>query len=250
MKPVAEIMFIDFITLAMDQITNQAAKMKYMFGGKVKLPIVIQIQSGVGSGSAAQHSQSLEAWVNHIPGLKIVMPSNPYDAKGLLKSSIRDDNPVVFIENKMLYSKKGFVPNEEYIIPLGKAKIKKEGQDLTVITYSRMVDIVMSLADKLEIEGINIEVIDLRCIFPLDEQMIYKLVKKTGKIIIVHDTCERNGVGAEIVAKIACSDTFYYLDCKIRRVCGLNVSIPYNENLEKKVLSSEERILKVIKEMI
>ena len=250
MRPVAEIMYIDFSTIAMDQIVNQAAKMRYMFGGKAKLPIVFRTQSGAGSGMAAQHSQSLEAWFNHIPGLKVVMPSTPYDAKGLLKTAIRDDNPVVFIEHKLLYSEKGEIPEEEYLIPLGEASIKKEGKDITIISYSRMIHFCLSAAEELEKQGINAEVIDLRTIKPLDEKTIIQSITKTGKAVIVHEAYKNGGVGGEIIARIVDSEAFDYLEAPIKRVCGFDVPIPYNRNLESLALPTKGRIIEAVNQII
>src|SRR3990172_1211463 len=187
MRPIAEIMYIDFTAIAMDQIVNQVAKVKYMFGGKAKVPLVIRTQGGTGRSSAAQHAQSLEAWFVHIPGLKVVMPSTPYDAKGLLKSAIRDDNPVIFIEHKLLYTMKGEVPEEEYLIPLGKAEVKREGRDVTIVAYSRMVHVALAAAEKLATDGIEAEVVDLRTLAPMDEAAILGSVKKTNRLVIVQE---------------------------------------------------------------
>ncbi|KUK14415.1 MAG: Transketolase central region [bacterium 42_11] len=198
MRPVAEIMFCDFMGVAMDEITNQAAKMRYMFGGKVSIPMVVRTPVGGGLCAAAQHSQSLEAWFTHLPGLKVVMPSTPYDAKGLLKASIRDDNPVIFLEHKMLYGVKGPVPEEDYIVPLGVADVKREGKDLTIIATSLMVHKALEAASLLEKEGVSVEVIDPRTLYPLDEETILSSVKKTHKALVVHEAVERNGFGGEI----------------------------------------------------
>ena len=250
MRPVAEIMYIDFSTIAMDQIVNQAAKMRYMFGGKARLPIVFRMQCGAGTGMAAQHSQSLEALYNHIPGLKVVMPSNPYDAKGLLKTAIRDDNPIIFIEHKLLYSEKGEVPEEEYLIPFGKASIKREGKDVTIISYSRMISFVLSAAEELQKQGINAEVIDLRTVKPLDENTIFKSVIKTGHVVIVHEACKNGGIGGEIIARIMDSEAFNYLDAPIKRVCGFDVPIPYNKKLESLALPTKDRIIEVVHQLL
>lgn len=250
MRPVAEIMFMDFTTLAMEQIVNQAAKMKYMFGGKAKVPMVIRTAAGSGTGAAAQHSQSLEAWFTHIPGLKVVMPSTPYDAKGLLISSIRDDNPVIFIEHKLLYKISGEVPEEEYEIPLGVADIKRKGEDLTIIATSIMVQRAISASKELKKEGISVEILDPRTLKPYDKKTIIESIKKTGKVIIVHEACKTGGFGAEIAAMISESESFDYLDSPIRRLGGLDIPIPYNRNLEKHAVPQIEDIINVTKELI
>lgn len=250
MRPIAEIMFMDFTTLAMEQIVNQAAKMKYMFGGKAKIPMVIRTPAGSGSGAAAQHSQSLEAWFTHIPGLKVVMPSTPYDAKGLLISSIRDNNPVIFIEHKLLYKISGEVPEEEYEIPLGVADIKREGEDLTIIATSIMVQRAISASKELKKEGISVEILDPRTLKPYDKKTIIESIKKTGKVIIVHEACKTSGFGAEIAAMISESESFDYLDAPIRRLGGLDIPIPYNRNLEKHAVPQTEDIINATKELI
>lgn len=249
MRPVAEIMFCDFMGVAMDEITNQAAKMRYMFGGKVKLPMVVRTPIGGGLSAAAQHSQSLEAWFTHLPGLKVVMPSTPYDAKGLLKASIRDDNPVIFLEHKMLYGFKGPVPEEEYIVPLGVADIKREGRDLTIIATSLMVHKALEAASILEKEGISVEVVDPRTLYPLDEEKIIASVKKTHRAIVVHEAVERNGFGGEIVS-IIMEKAFEYLDAPVKRVCGKNVPIPFSPPLERFVIPQVEDILKAVRSIL
>ncbi|ADQ13654.1 alpha-ketoacid dehydrogenase subunit beta [Halanaerobium hydrogeniformans] len=248
MRPIAELMYIDFTAVAMDQIVNQAAKMRYMFGGKVDVPLVIRTQGGGGRGSAAQHSQSLEAWFMHVPGLKVVMPSTPYDAKGLLKTAIRDDNPVMFIEQKMAYSFKGEVPEEEYLIPFGQADIKREGSDVTLVANSYLLPKALKAAEIMEKEeGINVEVIDPLTLVPFDEETIIKSVSKTGRLIVVHEAVKRGGFGAEIAAKIFESDAFYYLDAPLQRVAGLDVPTPYNEKLENFAMPDLENIKEAIK---
>ncbi len=246
MRPIAEIMFSDFTTISMDQLVNQAAKMRYMFGGKAKVPMVLRTPGGSGTGAAAQHSQSLEAWFCHVPGLKVVVPSTPYDAKGLLKAAIRDDNPVVFFEQKLLYRKKGEVPEEDYEIELGKADVKREGKDLTIITYGRMVPTCLNVAEELEKEGIDIEVVDPRTLLPLDKDTLVKSAKKTGKVLIVHEAVQTGGFGGEIAAVIADSEAFFYLDAPIKRMGGLDVPIPYCPELEKNVVPTEERIKETV----
>ena len=242
MRPIAEIMFSDFMTIATDQIVNQAAKMRYMFGGKAKVPMVVRTPEGSGTGAAAQHSQSLEAWFCHIPGLKVVAPSTPYDAKGLLISSIEDDNPVIFMEQKLLYRTKGMVPQEMYRIPIGKADIKRSGSDVTIITYGRMVKMCLDSAEKLAAEGISVEVIDLRTLRPLDKDTIIESVSRTIRAIIVHEACLTGGLGGEISSIISESDAFFHLDAPIMRVCGADIPIPYNPILEKNAVPTPEKI--------
>ncbi len=248
MRPIAELMYIDFTAVAMDQIVNQAAKMRYMFGGKVDVPLVIRTQGGGGRGSAAQHSQSLEAWFMHVPGLKVVMPSTPYDAKGLLKTAIRDDNPVMFIEHKMAYSFKGEVPEEEYTIPFGKADVKREGSDVTLIANSYLLPRAIEAAEKMEKEeGISTEIIDPLTLVPFDEETIIKSVSKTGRLIVTHEAVKRGGFGAEIAAKIYESDAFYYLDAPLQRVAGLEVPTPYNAKLENFAMPDTDDMAEAIR---
>lgn len=250
MRPIAEIMFSDFTTISMDQLVNQAAKMRYMFGGKAKVPMVLRTPGGSGTGAAAQHSQSLEAWFCHVPGLKVVVPSTPYDAKGLLKAAIRDDNPVMFFEQKLLYRKKGEVPDEDYVIELGKADIKREGKDLTIISYGRMIPTCLKVAEDLAAEGIDIEVVDPRTLLPLDKDTLVQSVKKTGKVLIVHEAVQTGGFGGEIAAVIADSEAFFYLDAPIKRMGGLDVPIPYCPELEKNVVPTEDRIKETIYSLV
>ena len=249
LRPVAEIMYIDFTTIAMDQIVNQAAKIRFMFGGKAKLPLVIRTMCGAGTGSAAQHSQNLEAWFYHIPGLKVAIPSTPYDAKGLLKTAIRDDNPVIFIEYKRLYHVKASVPSDEYLIPFGKADIKKEGKDVTVVATSAMVYEALKTQEILNKEGISIEVIDPRTLYPFDKDTIIESVKKTGKLIIVHEAIIRGGIGGEISA-IVMEEAFDYLNAPIKRIGGIDVPMPYAKNLEEEVIPDYEDIIKAVKEIL
>ncbi len=233
LRPILELQFSDFITIATDQIVNQAAKLRYMYGGKAQVPIVIRTPGGSGAGLAAQHSQSLEAWMSHVPGLKVIQPSTPYDAKGLLQAAIEDNNPVIFYEHKLLYNLKGEVPEKSYSIPLGKADIKKEGKDLTIIATSIMVHRALEAAKDLEEEGISAEVIDPRTLVPLDEETIINSVKKTGRAVVVYEGVKRGGYGAEIVSMLQESEAFDYLDAPIIRVAGKPVPIPYNRELEK-----------------
>jgi len=249
LRPVAEIMYIDFSTLASDLIINFAAKYRFMTGGKIKLPLVIRTQGGGGVSAGPQHSQSLEAWYAHIPGLIVVMPSTPYDAKGLLKSSIRDDNPVLFIEHKGLYAYKGPVPEEDYLIPLGKAEIKREGKDLTVVAISRSVHMALEAAEVLKKEGIEVEVIDPMTIKPMDEETILRSVEKTGRLMIVHEACKTAGIGAEIAAFVA-EKGIDFLDAPIRRVAALDVPIPFGLRLESLVLPQLKDIISCAREMV
>lgn len=250
MRPVVEIMFSDFITLATDNLVNQAAKIRFMLGGQVKVPMVLRTPVGSGTGAAAQHSQSLETWMTHIPGLKVVMPSTPYDAKGLLKVSIRDDNPVIFFEHKLLYKIKGEVPEGEYTIPIGKADIKRTGKDVTIITYSLMTHRALEAAEKLSRDGIDVEVVDLRSLYPLDKETIVNSVIKTGKVVIAHEAVKRYGVGAEIAALISDSEAFFHLDAPIKRLAGLETPIPYSPTLERDVVPQVEDIVKTVKELM
>ncbi|TFG63213.1 MAG: alpha-ketoacid dehydrogenase subunit beta, partial [Spirochaetales bacterium] len=229
MRPILEIQFSDFTTIAMDQLVNQAAKIRYQFGGQTRVPMVLRTPGGSGTGAAEQHSQSLEAWFCHVPGLKVVIPSTPYDAKGLLKSAIRDDNPVVFIEQKLLYRTTGPVPDEgdPYTIPLGTADIKRQGKDITIITWGRMAPRCLKVAEKVAGEGLaDCEVIDIRSLVPLDRETITSSVKKTGRALIVHEACQTGGYGGEIAAIIGDSEAFFYLDAPIKRVGGFDVPIP------------------------
>jgi acetoin:2,6-dichlorophenolindophenol oxidoreductase subunit beta len=246
MRPVAEIMYMDFLTLPMDQIVNQAAKVRYMFGGKAKVPMVIRTQGGAGRGMAAQHSQSLEAWFMHVPGLKVAMPSTPADAKGLLKTAIRDDNPVIFIEHKQLYTMKGQVPEGDVAIPFGQASIRREGTHCTFVGTHQEVQHGLDAADQLGKDGISLEVIDPRTLHPLDIDMIIASVKKTGRLVIAHEANQRCGYGAEIVAQVV-DQAFDYLDAPPKRVCGKNTPIPYNGNLESLAIPSVAEIVQAVK---
>ncbi len=248
-RPVAELMFIDFTGLAMDQIVNQAAKIRYMTGDNLRCPLVIRTQGGAGRGVAAQHSQSLEAWFYHVPGLKVVMPSTAYDVKGLLKTAIRDDNVVIFIEHKMIYLNKGPVPEEEYTIPFGVADIKREGTDVTIFAYSNMVFKALEAAKELEQEGISCEVFDPRTLVPLDMEALLKSVKKTGRLVVVTEACERGSVASDISAKVS-AQAFDWLDAPVKIVAGLNTPIPYNSILEQASIPHKEDIIKAVKEVL
>ncbi|UFT98608.1 alpha-ketoacid dehydrogenase subunit beta [Radiobacillus kanasensis] len=250
MRPILELQFSDFITIAMDQMVNQAAKLRYMYGGKGKVPMVLRTPGGSGTGAAAQHSQSLEAWMAHIPGLKVVQPSTAYDAKGLLKAAMDDENPVIFYEHKLLYQTKSQVPEKEYSIPLGKADIKREGADVTIVATSIMVHKALEAAKELAEEGIEVEVIDPRTLVPLDEETIVQSVMKTGRAVVVHEAVKRGGYGGEIASLIAESEAFDYLDAPIKRIGGLPVPIPYNPELEKAAVPSKEDIKHAVKETL
>jgi pyruvate/2-oxoglutarate/acetoin dehydrogenase E1 component len=243
MRPIIDIMFGDFLTLIMDQLVNQAAKIHYMSGGKWKVPLVVRATMGAMRRSAAQHSQSLQAWPSHIPGLKVVMASTPYDAKGLMKASIRDDNPVVFFEDKISYSKvKGHVPTEEYVIPLGVADVKREGRDITIIGTSSMVQTALGAAAMLEEVGISVEVVDPRTTWPLDEQTLIESVKKTSRCIVMDEGYGRYGVAAELAAVVA-QGAFYSLDAPVTRLCALHVPIPFSPALEDVTVPTERQVV-------
>ncbi|SDQ16105.1 alpha-ketoacid dehydrogenase subunit beta [Virgibacillus salinus] len=250
MRPILELQFSDFITIAMDQMVNQAAKMRYMYGGKATVPMVLRTPSGSGTGAAAQHSQSLEAWVAHVPGLKVVQPSTAYDAKGLLKAAMDDDNPVVFYEHKVLYKTKSDVPEDQYSIPLGKADVKREGTDVTIVATAVMVHRALEAAEELEKEGISVEVVDPRTIVPLDEETIVQSVSKTGRVVVVHEAVKRGGVGGEIASMIAESDAFDYLDAPIQRLGALPVPVPYNPDLEKASVPQVPDIVQSVKKTL
>lgn len=248
-RPVAEIQFSDFLSIGMDQLANQAAKMRYMFGGRAEVPMVVRAPAGSGTGAAAQHSQSQEAWYCHIPGLKVVIPSTPYDAKGLLKSAIRDQNPVVFLEQKVLYRRKGEVPEEEYTIPLERSEVKREGSDLTIVSWGRMIPTCLEIAESMSSEA-SIEVVDPRTLMPLDRDPIIESVKKTGKLLIVHEAVQTGGYGGEISAIVGDSEAFFYLDAPIKRLGGLDIPIPYNPELERQAVPTPERIEATIRELL
>jgi pyruvate dehydrogenase E1 component beta subunit len=249
MRPIAEIMFMDFTTLASEQLVNQAAKLRFMFGGQSTVPMVLRTPAGSGTGAAEHHSQSFENWFVHVPGLKVVMPSTPYDIKGLLVSSIRDDNPVVFIEHKLLYKTKGEVPEELYEIPLGKADIKREGKDLTIIATAIMVKKSLEAAEALAQEGIDVEVVDPRTLRPLDTETIINSVKKTGKVLIVHEAVKTGGFGGELAGVIAESEAFGYLEAPIIRLAGREVPIPYNRELERAAVPQVEDIVEKARQL-
>lgn len=247
-RPVAEIMFVDFLALAMDQLVNQAAKMRYMFGGKARVPMVIRTQGGAHRSWAAQHGQSLEAWFMHVPGLFVVMPSTPGDAKGLLKAAIRDDNPVLFIEHKAIYLSKGPVPEGDYVIPLGQADVKRQGRDVTIVTYSRQTLYALEAAEKLAGEGIDAEVIDLRCLNPLDMDTVVASVRKTNRVVIVAEDVKTAGVSAEISARIT-ETAFDYLDAPVVRCAGRDVPLPCVSHLERAAIPSADEIVGMVRDL-
>ena len=249
MRPVVDIMFGDFLTLVMDQVANQAAKIHYMSGGRLKAPLTIRTTLGATRRSAAQHSQSLHAWVAHVPGLKVAVPSTPYDAKGLLKSAIRDDNPVVFFEDKMMFATKGPVPEEEYTLPLGVADVKREGEDLTIVATSSMVYVALEAAELLEQEGVSAEVVDPRTLVPLDRETLVASVTKTGRALVVDEGHTSYGVSAELAAVLA-DEAFWHLDAPVKRLAALDVPIPFSPVLEDETVPTPERVLEVAKALV
>lgn len=249
LRPVVELMFVDFIGVALDQLYNQGGKMRYMFGGKAKIPMVMRAACGAGIGAAAQHSQCLEALFMHLPGLKVVMPSTPSDAKGLLIQAIRDDNPVIFLEHKMLYAMKGEVPEGEYTIPFGKADIKREGTDVTIVATANMVHTALGAAETLAREGISLEVVDPRTLYPLDGETIFNSVKKTHRLVIIHEEVKFAGSGAEIAAQVA-EEAFDYLDGPIIRVAAPFCPIPFSPPLEKAYIPSAQQLIDAVKKVM
>lgn len=248
MRPVVDMHFADFMGVCMDEIFNQMAKIRYMFGGQCKLPIVVRAPDGLTSGGAAQHSQSIEAWFMHIPGIKVVIPSNAADAKGLLKAAIRDDNPVIYFENKILYKEKGPVPEGEFIVPIGKANVAKEGKDVTIISYSIMMKKAFEAAEVLAKDGIDVEVIDLRTIVPYDKETILESVKKTHRLVIVHESVKQGGVGAEIAAFVA-EEAIDYLDAPILRYGAPFTPVPFSPVLENAYRVKTDDIVEGIRKM-
>jgi len=246
LRPIAELMFVDFIGVALDQLFNQAAKMRFMFGGKAKVPMTLRMPQGAGVGAAAQHSQSLEGWFMHIPGIKVCIPSTPYDAKGLLISAIRDDNPVVFLEHKLLYGLEGEVPDEEYTIPFGKADIKRAGTDVTIVATAMMLQNALAAAEQLAADGISAEVIDPRTVLPLDIDTIIESVKKTHSLVVAHEEVQFAGSGAEIVAEVA-EKALDYLDAPIKRVAAPFSPIPFTTPLEQAWIPNAAGIVAAVK---
>lgn len=248
MRPIVEIMFSDFTTLASDQIVNQAAKLRYMTAGQCKVPLVIRTAMGAGRRAAAQHSQSLQAWYCHIPGLKVVMPSTPADAKGLLRSAILDDNPVIYLEDKMMYNQKGPIPDGEYVVPLGKARVHREGAHATVVCTSSMLYPSLEAAERLAEEGIEVEVIDPRTLSPLDDETLVKSAIKTGHVLVVDEGYQSFGVTAEITARVQ-EKAFDYLDAPVRRLGAADVPVPFAPSLEDLTIPSADQIVEIVKEM-
>ena len=249
MRPVVDIMFGDFLTLILDQLANQAAKTHYMSGGNLKAPLTIRTTLGATRRSAAQHSQSLHAWVAHVPGLKVVLPSTPADAKGLLKTAIRDDNPVVVFEDKMMYTTKGPVPEEEYVLPLGQADVKREGEDLTIVATSSMVFVALEAAEALAGEGISAEVVDPRTLVPLDRETLIASAKKTGRCIVVDEGHQSYGASAELAAVVA-SEAFWHLDAPVTRLGAMDVPVPFSPVLEDQTVPTPERVVETAKTLV
>jgi pyruvate/2-oxoglutarate/acetoin dehydrogenase E1 component len=249
LRPVVEIMFIDFITLAMDQLVNHAAKLRYMSGGQLKIPLTVRVQCGISGNMGAHHSQSFESWLIHVPGLKVVMPANAGDAKGLLKSAIRDENPVVFIEHRGLYRSPGEVPDGDYVVPLGKAKVARSGHHVTIVALAKMLDPALAAAEQLSSEDISAEIIDPRSLSPLDVDTIARSVKKTGHLVIIHEAVEQGGVAGEIAAR-AQESAFHYLDSPIVRVAAPFAPIPASPALEKNYLPGKQRLVETVRKML
>ncbi|QIN78547.1 alpha-ketoacid dehydrogenase subunit beta [Rubrobacter marinus] len=250
MRPIAEIQFSDFMTHCMDQLVNQAAKIRYMFGGEGRVPMVVRTPGGAGTGAAAQHSQSLEAWFVHTPGLKVVMPSTPYDAKGLLLSAIDDPNTVIFYEHKLLYNKKGTVPEEPYRVPLGEANVSRIGDDVTIVTAGLMHHYVLEAAEALADAGVEAEVVDLRTLSPMDDAAVRRSIEKTGKLVVVEEDVKTAGWGAEVVSRIVEGESFYSLDRAPARVAGADVPIPYNRDLEAHVRPTPEKVVEAVRNLV
>ncbi len=249
MRPFVDMHFADFVTTAMDEIANQMAKIYYMFGGQKSIPMVLWAPDGAGLSAAAHHSQSLEAWFVHTPGLKVVVPSEPKDVKGLIKAAIRDDDPVIFFQHKRLFAEKGPVPEGEYLIPIGKGEVKRPGNDITIITYSRMTYLSLEAAKLLEKDNIDVEVIDLRTLSPLDFDIIANSIKKTYRVLVVHEACLTGGFGAEIAARIG-EELFDYLDAPVTRLAAKDVPIPFSPPMENFVLPQVEDIVNAVKRVL
>jgi len=249
LRPVVEVMFMDFINVCMDPLVNHIAKARYMFGGQYRIPIVIMSTVGAGLGAGPHHSQCLEAWFAHVPGLKVVMPSTPYDVKGLMKASVRDDNPVLFLYDKTIITLKGQIPEEEYLVPLGKAEVKRGGKDVTVVATGKMVSQALVAAEKLGAEGISVEVVDPRTISPMDMETILNSVKKTGRLVIVHEAVKRFGIGAEIAATVA-EKALNFLDAPIQRIGAPFTPIPISPSLEKAYLPNADNIIEAVKAVV
>lgn len=249
LRPISELMFNDFVGFALDPILNQAAKMRYMFGGKAKIPLTVRTVHGAGAGAAAQHSQTLYGMFGAIPGVKVVVPSNPYDAKGLMLAAIEEDNTVVFSEDKMLYGLKGHVPEEYYTVEIGKANVVREGSDLTIVAIGKMVQVAQEVADRLQPDGVEVEVIDLRTIAPWDQETVLESVKKTGRLIVIDESNPHNNTATDIAAVVA-DKAFDYLDGPIKTVCAPNTPVPFAANLERAYIPDAEKVLRVADEII
>jgi pyruvate dehydrogenase E1 component beta subunit len=249
MRPVVDIMFGDFITLVMDQVANQAAKVHYMSGGRLNAPLTLRTTLGATRRSAAQHSQSLHAWLAHVPGLKVALPATPYDAKGLLKSAIRDDNPVVVFEDKMMFATKGVVPEEEYTIALGVADVKREGEDVTIVATSSMVYVALEAADLLAQEGVSAEVVDPRTLVPLDRETLVGSARKTGRVVVVDEGHRSYGASAELAAVIA-EEAFYHLDAPVTRAAAMDVPVPFSPVLEDQTVPTAERVAEIAMSLV
>ena len=249
LRPIGEILFTDWITIGMDQLVNQIAKIRYMFGGKINVPLVIRAPVGAGGGQAAQHSQSFEAWFNHVPGLQVVMPITPYDVKGLLKTAIRSNDPVLFFEHKRGYEIPGEVPDDDYTIPFGEAVVRREGSDVTIVAISIMVHKALAVAKELSTLGIECEVIDPRTIYPFDYDTVIESLQKTHRLVVTHEPNRRNGVGAEIVSQVV-ERAFGELDERPLIVAGLDVPMPFNKGLEALVIPSEEKLKNAVLELM
>ncbi len=249
LRPVVEIMFNPFFTLASDMIVNHAAKLRYLSGGKSTFPLVVRMKSGAGFGAGCQHAHNLEAWVAHCPGLKVVMPSTPADAKGLLKSAIRDDNPVIFIEDMMLYFAPGPVPEGEHLVPIGKADVKRPGQDVTVVTWSKMLGVALNAANRLEQEGIHVEIVDLRTLVPLDKETVLASVRKTGRLVVLHEATRTGGFAGEVAA-VVMEEAFSSLKAPLRRVTGPDIPVPVSPPLERFYIPDEEKLMAAIREIL
>ena len=249
MRPIVDMHFADFVTTGMDEIANQMAKIRYMFGGQAKIPMVLWAPDGGGLSAAAQHSQSLENWFVHIPGLKVVAPSEPSDVKGLIKAAIRDDDPVIFFQHKRLFAQTGHVPEDEYIIPIGSAAVKRPGKDITILTYSRMTYLCLEAAEQLAKEEIDAEIVDLRTLKPLDFALIAESVKKTYNVLIVHEACLTGGFGGEIAARIG-EELFDYLDAPVMRIGAKDVPIPFSPVMEDFVLPKVSDVVDGVKKVL
>jgi acetoin:2,6-dichlorophenolindophenol oxidoreductase subunit beta len=249
LRPVVEIMYNPFFTLASDMIVNHAAKLRYLSGGKSTFPLVVRMKTGAGFGAGCQHSHNLEAWVAHCPGLKVVMPATPADAKGLLKSAIRDLNPVVFIEDMMLYFAPAPVPEEEYLIPIGKADLKRQGKDVTVVTWSKMLGVALKSAEQLAREGIDVEIVDLRTLAPMDKETLLASVRKTGRLVVLHEATRTGGFAGEVAA-VVMEEAFASLKAPLRRVTGPDIPVPASPPLERFYIPNEEQLIAAVKEIL